>query len=94
MQVVRGSTTSDTSDTIAVNNSRVVGEMINASDRFIILSDWEVWQRKHSDYKAFTYHLKCSQVNGHGREEEGAWWRKSKEEKFSDVGFGCSILAA
>ena len=42
MQVVRGSTTSDSSDTIAVNNSRVVGEMINALDRFIILSDWEV----------------------------------------------------
>ena len=45
-------------------------------------------------YKALTFHLKWTQVNGHGWEEEGACWRKSKEEKFSDVGVGCSILAA
>jgi len=39
MQVVRGSTTSDSSDTIAVNNSRVVGEMINASDRSTVMDE-------------------------------------------------------
>ena len=68
--VVRGSTTSDTSDTIAVNNSRVVGEMRKASERFIMLSNWVGGLvNKTSDYKVILFEVNTGQRS---------WMRRGK----------------